>query len=131
MAKARIPKKTEPERDESREQRITKEIIVDAHDESERAMGWYDDLEDKLRFPFLTRCIKERMTSPLRVGDEVEVIGMAPEDKCLHEMLVEMPWEQKRMLAIPLSQRKVVHGDEQTVRAVEDWHEWVERGYEF
>ena len=45
-------------------------------------MGWYSYLEDKLSFPFLTRCINERAISPLRVGDEVEVVGMAPEDEC-------------------------------------------------
>jgi hypothetical protein len=131
MAKARKPKKTEPGRDEAREHRITMEIIVDAYDESERAMGWYCYLEEKLSFSFLTRCVKERKTSPLRVGDEVEVVGMAPVDECQHEMFVEMPWEHKRTLAIPLSQLKVVHGDEETVQAVEDWHYWVERGYEF
>ena len=129
MAKARKPKKTETERDEAREHRITMEIIVDAYDESERAMGWYNYLEDKLSFPFLTRCIKERAISPLRVGDEVEVVGMAPEDECQRETFVEMPWEHERTLAIPRSQLKVVHGDEETVEAVEDWHYWVEMEY--
>jgi len=56
---------------------------------------------------------------------------MAPEEECLREMFVEMPWEHERRLAVPLSQLKVVHGDEETVQAVEDWHYRVERGYEF
>ena len=56
---------------------------------------------------------------------------MAPEDECEKEMFVETPWEQKRTLAIPLSQLKVVHGDEETKQAVEDWHYWVGMGYEF
>ena len=129
MGKARKPKK--PKRDEAREDRISMEIVVDAHDKEEQAMGWYYYLEDKLTFPFLTRCINQRATSPLRVGDEVEVVGMAPEDECGQEMLVETPWEQKRSLAVPLSQLKVVHGDEETQQAVEDWHYWVEMGYEF
>ena len=34
-----------PTRDKEREQRITMEIIVDAHDSQERAMGWYCYLE--------------------------------------------------------------------------------------
>jgi hypothetical protein len=46
------------------------EIVVDAYNKEERAMGWYSYLEDKLNFPFLTRCIQERPVSPLRVGDE-------------------------------------------------------------
>jgi hypothetical protein len=129
MAKARKPKK--PQRDEAREHRISMEIVVDAYDESERAMGWYSYLDDKLTFPFLTRCINERSISPLRVGDEVEVVGMAPEDECRQEMFVETPWEQKRTLAVPLSQLKVVHGNEETVQAVEDWHYWVGMGYGF
>jgi hypothetical protein len=129
MAKARKPKK--PKRDETREERISMEIVVDAHDEEERAMGWYYYLEDKLTFPFLTRCINERAISPLRVGDEVEVVGMAPEGECQHEMFVETPWEHKRTLAVPLSQLKFVHGDEMTGQAVEDWHYWVEMGYGF
>ena len=107
------------------------EIVVDAYNEEERATGWYCYLEEKLDFPFLTRCIRERPISPLRVGDEVEVVGMAPEDECEREMFVETPWEHKRTLAVPLSQLKVVHGDEGTKQAVEDWHYWVEMGYEF
>jgi hypothetical protein len=105
------------------------EIVVDCYDDEERAMGWYAYLENTLAFPFLTCCINERAISPLRVGDEVEVVGMAPEVECRHEMFVEMPWEHTRTLAVPLSQLKVVHGDEVTRQAVEDWHYWVEMGY--
>ena len=129
MNKARKPKK--PERDKTREERISMEIVVDAHGEEEQAMGWYNYLENKLKFPFLSRCINERATSPLRVGDEVEVVGIAPEGECEREMFVEMPWEHKRTLAVPLSQLKVVHGDDETQQAVADWHYWVEMGYEF
>jgi Calcium binding len=128
MGKARKPKKLK--RDETREERISMEIVVDAYDEEERAMGRYYYLEDKLTFPFLTRCISERAISPLRVGDEVEVVGMAPEDECEREMFVETHWEHGRTLAVPLSQLKVVHGDDETQQAVDDWHYWVEMGYE-
>ncbi|MGO9471678.1 MAG: calcium-binding protein [Isosphaeraceae bacterium] len=129
MANSKKPKK--PKRDEEREERIEMEIVVDAHDEEERAMGWHCYLEDTLHFPFLTRCISERAISPLRVGDEVEVVGMAPGNECEREMFVETPWEHKRNLAVPLSQLNVVHGDDETRQAVEDWHYWVEMGYEF
>jgi hypothetical protein len=129
MAKSKKPKK--PKRDEIREERIEMEMVVDAYNEQERAIGWYCYLEDNLNFPFLTRCIQERPVSPLRFGDEVEVIGMAPENECGREMFVETPWEHKRTLAIPLSQLEVVHGDEETKQAVEDWHFWVQMGYEF
>jgi hypothetical protein len=75
------------------------------------------------------RC--KRATSPLRTGDEVKVVGMAPEFECEREMFVETPWEHKRTLAVPLSQLEVVHGDDKTRQAVEDWHYWVEMGYRF
>ncbi len=122
MAKA----KTDPER----ERRISVEIVVDAHDECERAMGWYYYLQDQLRFPFTASCIRKRATSPLRTEDEVEVLGMAPEDECEHEMFVMIRWE-KDGLAVPLSQLLPVAVDAETAQAVEDWHYWVGRGYRF
>jgi hypothetical protein len=131
MAKPKKTRKTWPERDEAREKRISMEIVVDAYNEDERSMGWCGYLEEKLNFPFTTRCIKERAISPLRVGDEVKVVGMAPEAECVNEMFVTIPQEHDRTLAVPLSQLEVVHGDKQTRQAVKDWHYWVEMGYEF
>ena len=55
---------------------------------------------------------------------------MTPEDECEREVFVEMPWEHKRTLAVPLSQLEVAHTDEETRQAVEDWHYWVAMGYE-
>jgi len=118
-------------KDEEREERIGMEIVVDAYDEEERAMGWYSYLEDVLQFPFLARCISQRAISPLQVKDEVEVLGIAPEDECEREMFVMMRWDRKEGLAVPLSQLEVVHGDKQTKQAVEDWHYWVNMGYRF
>jgi Calcium binding len=60
------------------------EILVDAYTPEEQAMEWYYSLEDRLGFPFVARCTAERTISPLRVGDEVEVVGMAPEAECQH-----------------------------------------------
>ena len=116
-------------RDEEREQRITMEIVVDAYTPAEQAMGWYYSLEDRLHFPFAARCIAERSISPLRVGDEVEVDGMAPEEECQHEMFVLIRWE-RRPLAVPLAQLEGVAVDEQTRQVIEDWHYWVAQGYE-
>lgn len=122
-------RKTSSKKDPRREKRIHEEIIVDAYDPSEQAMGWYVYLDEKIQFPFLAHCIKERATSPLKKGDEVEVIGMAPEEECEHEMFVEMPWE-KRGLAVPRSQLEPIQRTDKTTReAVADWHYWVEQGY--
>ncbi|MGD8500099.1 MAG: calcium-binding protein [Phycisphaerales bacterium] len=119
----------EARKNAERENRIEMEIIVDAYGPEEQAMGWYYYLEDKLYFPFLTTCIAERAISPLRKGDEVEIVGMAPEEECQHEMFVETRWE-RRTLAIPLSQLKpIAEADEGTTEAIEDWHYWVGQGY--
>jgi hypothetical protein len=91
-----------------REDRITEEIIVDANGPEEQAMGWYYYLEDKLHFPFTARCTVERAISPLRKGDEVEVLNMASEDECQHEMFVGIRWERRRPLAVPLSQLRPI-----------------------
>ncbi len=92
------------------------EIVVDAYDEQERAMGWYYYLEDQLRFPFIATCIAKRAISPLKVKDEVEVIGMPGGDECEHEMFVTFRW-QKEGLAVPLSQLKPIAAtDKQTNR---------------
>jgi len=113
-----------------REQRIDSEIIVDAYDETERALGWYYYLEDKLNFPFRAKCIAKRIISPLAEGEVVQVEAMAPEDECMHEMFVEVAW-QGRKLAVPLSQLQPIKVDMETREAVKDWHYWVTRGYQF
>jgi hypothetical protein len=120
-----------PRLDPKREKRITMEIVVDAYDEQERAMGWYYYLEEQLKFPFTATCISKLATSPLRVKDEVEVIGMPSEVECEHEMFVTVRWD-KDGLAVPLAQLKPInYTDKQTKQAVSDWHYWVSRGYEF
>ncbi len=64
------------------------------------------------------------------MGDEVEVVGLAPEEECRHEMFVAIRWE-RRTLAVPLSQLAAIATDEEMQQAIEDWHYWVKRGYEF
>jgi hypothetical protein len=116
-------------KDTERENRIEEEIIVDAYGPEEQAMGWYYYLEEKLHFPFTATCVAERTISPLHKGDEVEVLGMAPEEECQHEMFAMMRWE-RRGLAIPLSQLKPIsQTDKDTREAIEDWHYWVDQGY--
>lgn len=117
------------EEDEAREYRISMEAIVDAKDEEEQAMGWYYYLDDKIRFPFMAQCIKVAAKSPLCEGEQVAVVQLAPEDECMHEMFVEIKW-QDRTLCVPLVQLQPLDVEEQTQEAVEDWHYWMARGYE-
>lgn len=119
-------------KDTAREDRIVMEIVVDAYGPEERAMGWYYYLEDTLHFPFTAHCIGTRAISPLQKDDEVEVIGMAPDDECQHEMFVMIRFEKKAGLAVPLSQLEPGGDvDKATRQAIEDWHYWVKMGYEF
>lgn len=107
------------------------EILVDAYGAEEQAMGWYYYLEDKLRFPFTAICNSKRAISPLLVKQEVDVVGMAPEQECEREMFVTIRWERDG-LAVPLSQLSPTsETDADTKLAVEDWHYWVEMGYQF
>jgi len=65
-------------RNKQRERRIQQEIVVDAHNAEEQAMGWYYYLEEQLRFPFRAKCVASRAISPLRKGQEVDIVGWLP-----------------------------------------------------
>lgn len=112
------------------ENRIVMEIIVDAYDETERAMGWYYYLESQLQFPFMAKCIAQRITSPLEAGEKVKVTGMPPENECEFEIFVTIEWGE-RNLAVPLSQLEGIKVDKATRQGIEDWQYWVNKGYEF
>jgi len=113
-----------------REQRIEMEAIVDAYNAEERAMSWYCYLEERLEFPFKARCKSKREISPLRVAEEVDVVGMAPEEECASEMFVRLRWRGAK-LAVLLSQLQPSAAKPKTKEVVADWHYWVGRGYEF
>lgn len=106
------------------------EVVVDAYNPEEQAMGWYYYLEGKITFPFRARCMGQRAVSPFRKGEKVEVLKMAPEDACLHEMFVIARWA-KRPVAVPLAQLAPVSAvDQKSREAIADWHYWVRRGYQ-
>jgi hypothetical protein len=129
LLKGKIWPRESQKKNKDREERIGMEIIVDAYGPEEQAMGWYYYLEKKLQFPFTAICSSKRAISPLQNKDEVDVLGMAPEDEGQNEMFVMTRWERDG-LAIPLSQ--LIHiksTDRQTKEAVEDWHYQVQMGY--
>ncbi len=117
-------------RDEHREERIDAEILADAYDEEERAMGWYYYLADTLTFPFTAKCVQIHHKSPLEEEDTVEVTAMAPEDTCMREMFVTVQWDGQDT-SVPLAQLQGIALDEDTQEALDDWHYWVGRGYGF
>ncbi len=116
-------------KDEEREERIANEIIVDAYELEEQALGWYCYLSSTLQFPFSARCIARRAISPLQLGDEVEVVEMAPDEECEREMFVTIRWNRLQF-AVPLVQLEGIQVYEKTQQAIEDWRYWVKQGHE-
>ena len=119
-----------PHKDPVREDRINEEAIVDAYGPEEKAMSWYYYLEGKLSFPFRAKCTDSKITSPLKKGEDVEVLRMAPDEACATDMLVLVRW-QSRKLAVPLAQLTAIDPNESTAEAIGDWHYWVAQGYLF
>lgn len=117
-------------KDPARENRIHEEAIVDAYGPEEKAMSWYYYLEGKLSFPFRARCTASKITSPLKKGEDVEVVRMASGEACTTDMLVLVRW-QRRKLAVPLAQLTATTPDKSTEEAIGDWHYWVAQGYLF
>jgi DNA invertase Pin-like site-specific DNA recombinase len=115
-----------PKRDAVREDRIHNEAIVDARPE-EQAMSWYYYLESKISFPFRARCVAANAVSPLRKGETTDLLRMATEDACEHDMLVQIRWQGRKM-SVPLSQLEAIDADEPTQEAIGDWHYWVAQG---
>jgi hypothetical protein len=113
-----------PHKDPVRESRIHEEAIVDDYGPEEKAMSWYYYLEGKLSFPFRARCTASTITSPLKKGEDVEVLRMAPDRVCATDMLVLVRW-QGRKLAVPLAQLTATEPDESTAEAIGDWKYWV------
>ncbi len=118
------------QKDEEREDRIDFEVVVDAYDSQERAIGWFYYLAEQCEFPFKAKCIAERSISPLRIDEVVEVLSEAPAEECAKELFVEIQWHE-RQLAVPLSQLVAVDANEKSKQIVEDWQYWVQRGYAF
>ncbi len=116
-------------KEEEREHRIHLEILADAYGPEEQAAGWYTYLAETLHFPFAAHCTALRAISPLEPGDEFDVVGIAAEEECQHDMFVLIRWRPHE-LAVPLMQVEGIQADEGTQQAIEDWHYWVQRGYQ-
>ena len=116
--------------DPIREDRILFEIVVDAYNDTERAMGWYCYLQDRLEFPFSAKARLLRSTSPLKLGQQIQVLAMASEDDCMSEVQVLVKMGRSK-LVVPLEQLDCESKNEDTCRGVADWHYWRARGYEY
>ena len=114
------------EKDPEREERIDFEVVVDAYDEEERAMGWYYYLADNIDFPFEAKWMNGKKPE----GREVTVLDISSADDCQHDMFVEVEY-QEDVFSARLSDIEPQEVDEQSAEAIADWKYWVNRGYEF
>jgi len=121
---------SEIKKNQDREYRIIMEVVVDAYDRDERAIGWYYYISDNCHFPFKAKCTVKRRTSPLNINDEVDVVDTSPAGECKKEILVDINWNSSQ-LSVPLSQLEGININAQTNEVIEDWHYWIKRGYEF
>jgi Calcium binding len=119
-----------PKTDAKREHRITMDIVVDAYNEEERALAWYYYLEEQLTFPFRARVRRVMAASPLRIDDDVSVIGLAHEDLCRVGIFVWVRQNRSKAVA-PLAQLVPISADDNTQVAVGDWHYWHDHRYTF
>ncbi len=58
---------------------------------------------------------------------------MSSEDDCQEDMLVEVLYKEDTVedtLSAPLYDIVPLEADSQTQEAIEDWHYWIDRGYE-
>lgn len=119
------------EEDEEIEDRILMEIVVDAYDKEERAMGWFYYVAEGLEFPFQARCIQKIPTSPLKIGQEVTVLDSSRvADDWGATIFVGINYNEDS-LAVPLAQLEIIDDKPESKRIIEDWHYWIDRGYEF
>ena len=64
-------------------------------------MSWYYYLEDKLDFPFTAKCISTPAVSPLKKGETIEVLKMAPEDACMNDMIIVIRFADRKLACRP------------------------------
>ena len=124
---------TNRETDPIRENRIDYEIVVDAYDETERAMGWYYYLQDKITFPFLAKWKKKTKKIGAITEKEVEVLDMASEEDCESNMYVEVAYmgENDDTFTAKLSDIEAINPDPDTEEALADWQYWIDMNHGF
>ena len=109
---------------------IDNEIVCDAYGDEGISSGWYSYMEDCMTFPFEAECRCKISTSPLQVGERIEVIGIGEIESCNHGIHVKINF-CNRVLDVPLAHLKPLNANKQTILAVKCWHYWLKKGYEY
>lgn len=106
---------------------IDYEIVVDAYDEYEISMGWYETMNDRLNFPF-----EATATLPKKGGGReakrVEVVGMDSDSYTFmgddFHLQIEMGGYH---VAVKYSQLSDIDADEETTEMFQIWDYKVKR----
>jgi hypothetical protein len=81
--------------------------------------------------PFSALCVATSPASPLKRGEQVEVIGMLDDERDEPgEIFVKIRW-RRRQMGVPLAHLEGVNVGPESAQAVADWHYWCSRGYRF
>ena len=114
--------------DRDREHRIDYEVIVDCYHDEEVTLGWYYYLEKWLAFPFdAERCVPGQSQAAT-----VRAIGMADEEECKTDMLVEIEYREGDLVdtfTIPLAELEPLSNEGKRKEALEDWRYWLGQGH--
>lgn len=110
------------ESDPAREERISREVFVDAYTPEEQALCWYYYLENKLNFPF----------QALWENETVEVIGMDPDSEDagsqVQLQVLYREGELEDVFPVLVTDLQPVNADEEITSAIADLHYWVNQG---
>lgn len=105
---------------------IMLEIVVDAKDDDDVAMGWFYYMQDELEFPF-----EAEMEAKNRRGEksviEIDVLGLSSDNENNNspEVILEVSEKgSERVMNVGISKLQNAKGDESTQNAVAVWKYW-------
>lgn len=108
-------------KDEEREHRIIYEVIVDAYDDEEQAMGWYYYMAENLVFP-----IKAKANLPLRGGKieqkAVEIVEIDPKGRAIRLGITE--GTSQRVQYISPEMLESIDTSDENLEILNDWLYW-------
>ncbi len=109
----------------SRDKRIAEQILVDTYSDEEVIMAWRCYLEEAIECAFTAICAIKLPISPLKKGEIVKVLKIAPEDKRIADIFAIIQW-QDHEFGVPLAQLKPIKSSQKIKQAIEDWRYYMQ-----
>ncbi len=112
------------ENDKERKHRIHYEIIVDAYNEYEQAMGWYIHMNDNLEFPMQAK-VKLRLRGGKTEEKTVKIVEIDPKSEgSLTLRLGITEGKSDRVQYISLEDIVSIQTTEENLAFLNDWLYW-------